>query len=388
MFGRMIGITILTILFALSIGHAEPKVTKSKLSGVATRPLPEVKTLADLEASPLVTLPAGDQVHVGVSPADPGLGPWRVVYCLVDVDSGKDGAFGDESYGDFDPLGPLLVRPAWASDCGAAVASRGRLRYDAPQNGRQLFSTLVPLCNPDREYSIDVRLIVLAPGNTQFETPRADVERDTRSPWRPMLACREPSKKDDPPVLAMRTDAVEAVPTLNGDARVLPAVNVSAPATQPAASLGTPERAIELSLEDGSLHIETGRRTMPDSFRDVFLVRWWSNGKPVTPPIAKQRNPDEAMMDEQAMTAEDARRHELKVPLKLPVDLRSAKAGDTVAVQVIYSAGGFAVMDRDTPGAAKACREHDELHSTALEFAISNRLDIVMTPELLAQSKR
>lgn len=358
---RLIAAAFVVLMFVATARSAEP--------GIA-----DVETLAELAACEPHDVGGGWTVRLGY--ADPGdeAVPWVTLYCLGD-DSGAaarvERADGPGELGD--PLGPVYY--AWAPK-GTVVRHIERLKR-VRRAGRWLFCvTLQPVAGAT------MTLTVRDAGGRVLRARDFKPRAEAGPPWRWHTFARHGRGARDAEVEMVVADGAVAARPVYGDLFFPPeAVDADAPPPPlPGATAAGEADGIKLSLE-GAAFVLAARRPMSAQMPEhLLLARWWVNGEPVAPPSAER---GAAQAQQRQAKADES--EEFKVGFGLPDHLGKLKAGDRVALQVLYSADGY---ERVNQAAAASTQQMQRLErwGRAARPLLSNRLEFELTEALLRQA--
>ena len=367
--------SVVSLAVILAMLAACRSAVSAEPAEAAAEPLaiPDVKSLADLEASPAIDVGLGWSVRLGV--ADPGEaagGPWLVLYCLVDVKPDKPRDGGAAVVGE--PIGPASYE--WAIHRPGIVEMKElkTLRMVGVRPG--LFCATLPITEKNGERV----LTVFAPGERIIA--RRSFERRTGPPrpcyWYTFAALRRTGSGD-----AERQDFVVA-----DDARAAYPLFGPAPMHPPATDgelpgAGAPGDAdgLRLSLEDGTFVIAADR-LMTYAPDELVLARWWVNDEPVVEGVREHRK-----MKDQAIQLVNTK--EMRIAFGLPDHLPALNPGDRIALQVLYAPGGHRHVL--PPGVVAAQMQKAQRMMGKDDVArplLSNRLEFELTDERLAKAGR
>lgn len=337
------------VLLLAAVAHAAP----------ATRPteLVEVKTADDLQKQPLINVPGVGDVRLGIGPMDADLGPWRIVYCLLEKEDNKEieRAHHHPPRGEEFDLGRLRIGVEWERMMVQAedITKMARLALKLPV----VHQTVIPIFNTGK-----VTISVYAPGGPVIASTTMTIDKRIDSPWQQFAMLRGEKAGDGEP------ETVVA----KADDRVVPQLETTrAWAPEKRETLGPIEPRLKLSLKDGVFTIDSGERKMIDMPDENLLARWWVNDKPATQAGLKQQQAAARAVRETSM---------LQVLFGLPDNLKAAKAGDKVTLQVMYCPEGF-----QSVGMKQAMKSHDS--PDAMGLAVSNKLEITLTDAMLKPAR-
>jgi type 1 glutamine amidotransferase len=332
-------------------------VPLARAEGPTTRPLTEVPDAAAVESQSEITLPDGGVVKLGIGPLDPELGPWRMVYCRVEKHGEKA---GKSMTGQGNPtiLGPLVMRYEWV-DNARYLMDRGRwiTVIPDPPGVPALYQAAVPLRREGR-----LRVTIETPDGVTVAVGEYDVKDRHLSSWR-AFARAVYDRQGGPDRLITSRWAAPVIPRVEG---------LSSAAVDGRTALPT----LKLSLEGDVFQIDGDGKLLAES-DDCLLARWWVNGEPRIP------NGRESQAIIQQGRKVLPPKPMLTVGFGLPVDLSDCTPGDRIGIQVMYSPGGWEYFDDVKRLELKRMTRRD-----LLPYAISNRLELAVTPELLAVARK
>ncbi len=311
-----------------------------------------------------ITLPTGEKVRLAIGPLDAELGPWRIVYCVLEEDGTANKSEHPE-VGDGESLGPLWVR-CDVKDSGSETKVEKRDRVEWGEMGIKkvlpiTYQALVPI----KPGPAVIRVATSA--KKVVAEIAVDGPKDLVTPWRPFSRDnfqRTPAGERFGPALIVSEHNAPVIPYL---AQVFDPAKKSkkVPDANPA-----PLAELKLSLKDGLFTVDAGPMKIQDD--DSLLARWWVNGKLQLPdPKARQ-----FLFEKARMVREES---VLNVGFALPNDLKNCAVADHIAVQVLYSKGGWKYFPSDRRSPSLAMRA-DEFSP---DLAISNRLEFTLTAEQL-----
>jgi len=345
-----------------------------------TRPLAEIASLDELAKQPLIALPTGEKVRIGTAPYDAEQGPWRLVYCRIEskgvpqeIGPDRAGVAARRGWPEVD-LGPLTVT-LWRRDDHEKVVDDLKRLTDARQY--VLPVTLVQVVALSQSGDITLGI------STQDHEPVAEtsftVDRGTTSPWRAFAVLDFEKAEQTPgePDALVSNDSTPVVP--DGEATAALSVAAQAQPTTRPAVLQIPQ-LLELSLEGRVFVVKTRQGKMVDMPDETLLARWWMNGKALPAgPVAK-----EGIKKADARKISDVT--EQRIAFGLPKELKSAKPGDRISLQVLYSASGYEPFAIDQLHAMDAKAVFDSAEQ--LNLAMSNRIEFEITAELLRHAAK
>jgi hypothetical protein len=335
--------------------------------------IPKISTVEQLRAQPVVHLPTGWDIRLGISMPDKEAGPYAVLYADV---QGKNPAalVQDGDAGKW--LGPLFVRTQWEERRRAELEEK---------SGRQamptgLYALAIPVHDGKCHITIDDGKSTVWDDTIPFDNVPA-------TPWQPFVGLsniKVQAVRASGRSLAVVPQFLSDQPLFNfddfsatrKDAEIL--FKKSLPLAMPldpawlapvaGAKPGTPPLALAIDGDQFTL-IAEGRR-MIDAPDEVLLARWWVNGKAILPdPSTRQK----LMEDTRKMSETDR----FAVIFNYPETL-AAKEGDTLTLQVLYAPHGYERASDDSLKLAEVISQ-----SPAMPL-LSNRLEFKLTKELLA----
>lgn len=334
----------------------------------------DVRSMEDLRALAPIRTADGWEVRLGVGDPGPDAGPYQLLYCLSRPVADQATA-GARRIKDSEPLGPL------AYNVSAAHAAR--------QRSGMMISLLRDALHGDTLHVAQVRLPEA--GEYQLRVTAADgsvvservfeVAEPRPAVWQTFAAARygAPGQR---PEYVVDDEPWAAVPSFHGaatlrppDARA-PSSTTSTTADAPRAPTPLPgmqvgEPRLRLTLEDGRFLLRAPSRELSEEVDENVLARWWVNGRPVEP---RPSGPARARQNgKQVLPLTD----QLTVAFGLPDHLGDLRAGDRVSVQLLHATMGHRPIHDQQQSLQKMVKPE------AILLRISNRLDIVITPELL-----
>jgi hypothetical protein len=350
----------------------------------------DVRTHDDLRSAPLWTLSDGSRVRVGLSNGGSAAGPWQVLYCLLERE-GKPttqpvAATQPASRGVVHQLGPLRYSVDWD---GAEVLQQIRMALQMTQTSLPIL--YVGAAALDRRGTAHLRIYgpddrLLAERELRVEKVRPMIwtrfaGRQDRRRMQQQGARREPDGVvADRPFPAMPRFGAGGAPF----AATQPTQPSRAVSALPAEIADDPAASspLQLTLEDGVFVLRTddGKAKLRSDVDETALARWWVNGQPIA--ISKHAIPKRLMLQqsEQRMLA---RSKQLDVVFGLPDFLGTLRAGDRVAVQVLWCPDGTEIMAGQHMRVQKLM---DMQRSDQWTWPVlSNRLEFVVTDDLLVQ---
>jgi hypothetical protein len=133
---------------------------------------------------------------------------------------------------------------------------------------------------------------------------------------------------------------------------------------------------LRLTREGGDFVVRS-RAAMIDWPGKLLLARWWVNGKP-----AASKPPRKAIEEARELPHQVRDVRELRVELAVPAGLGRLRAGDKLALQVMYTEGGYELVRPPSP--PQAMIRADGRHRwPAYQPMLSNRLEVVVTKAIL-----
>ena len=334
------------------------------LAAEAADAIPDVATIADLRKVPLQRLADGMEVRLGLSDGGEAAGPWRVLYCLIEKGRDEGAASGPttEPVHAVERIGPLRYRVAWGDEARQLQQHFGGMVQK--QSYPSLCAATVKL---DRKGV--ARLQVLTAGHQLVAQRELKVTEVRPAVWTEFARARW---RDETPAqgYVVLDEALPAMPRL-GQAEV----EVST--TQPAAESRLPadfhdgeESPLRLSLEKEAFVVR-GKKRIFDDAPEQMLARWWVNGKPLVP-----AGPFDSRRLRQQMRARQVRLiNEVLIDFGLPDYLGELKAGDRIAVQLIWSPLGHEpVMTRQLVQMMQRMQTRDWLWPVMIEFELTEEL--------------
>jgi hypothetical protein len=331
---------------ATSNDQAAPPTTQADFANLAP-----IQSLKDLQRQPLVQLSQGGGVRLGIGPLDPDLGPWRIVYCRVEPGSTTRPASDRRLHNGSTVLGPLQVNCVWEDEQDMIADDLVSIDFATPRSS--IFHAIVPLTRSDK-----ATIHVMQDDGRELASCTFDVPKAIPDPWRAFSKdnWNERNDKNKPAyrVDPSRAGVIPNLPEQIGDDDLL----------MPKAD------GLKLSLTDHAFHVDAGTATMQDD--DTLIARWWLNGK-------LQPSDPTAKASDRADARQVSELHTIDVAFGLPADLLSAKPGDKIAVQVLYSGAGWDYFN----GLLQA----DALRNDTTGWLLSNRLEFVLTADQLQTAK-
>jgi hypothetical protein len=343
---RFASAVVLFLLLAVSV-HAAP----------ATQPveLAEVTTTDDLQKQPAIDVPGVGKVRLGISSAEAGLGPCRVVFCLQESQDHREieRAHRREFRGEERDLGPLRVAWKWEKEVVAVedITRMARVNPKLPAT----FQTSVPLRQAGK-----VTITVYTPAGQVLASRTFDVDEAAKKTWQQFATWPEEPADAETPA------RVEPHPE-----PVVPRVESLYTATRKGDLLDLARPSLKLTLKDNLFTIDAGEQIMMDQPAENLAARWWVNGQP--------RQEAHAVKCGAAMQAAAVREtKQMKVSFGLPSNLGDFRVGDKIAVQVMYSSGGFELASDGRVHAAQAMPAEG-----GPILAVSDKLEFVVTEAMV-----
>ena len=338
----------------------------------ATQPaaIPTIRSLDDLRASPSIPASGGWQVQLGLADGGPGAGPWQLLYCLATyTHRGFPERISHSGNLPGEPLGPVFYRFTSAKPHTDSLSRASLSSMKLPAQDL-LFCDAIPV-NQAGEYE----LAVLTPQAHILARRTITVPADAPCYWHIFAA----SRGDGPPeflaggrgAAILAFDGLAHLPLVS---RLKPEglLPGQIPVLAPPPQAEQMRHPLKLSLDNARAFRISSVIPMNDDVELSFLARWWINDAPLpadttyTPMIQRAR---------QFRTAND-----IDVGFGLPPGAKDVRAGDRVSLQLLYSPAGW----RPPFGAPmlRAARTA----GTNLPL-LSNRLDFVVTPAMLAEAR-
>ena len=356
----------------------------------------EVRTLEELRQAEAHRLANGWEVRLGLGEPGDEAGPSRLLYCMAKyVGEGEPriafkGAFRGRLLGpvfftlaeDEHARGQMAMQATAPAEAlyGAVLATAWRGNYVVRvrgQEGKVVCRRLIKV--------VDERPCYWA----QFATGRRRLVRKGAAPWvvRRRVAAAMPTFPQAAPLVLLRDGQI----ALHGGPRGGMPLPGRIPPGEPWASFltnpevwarkkGEPAHPLQLTLEDDAFVVRSWFRlvTWPDL---RLLARWWVEGKPVVPPRTDR-------IEATSLGRAIAYGRVMKVAFALPDYLGELGVGDRVGLQVLYSPGMVRQLPRTRP-AGELLRAVEPAHAAAANVPLlSNRLDLVLTRDLLEWQKR
>ena len=350
--------------------------------------LPVVVSMDDLRKVKPIDIGHDWTVRLGVSAADsddadsrPPAEPWFLVYCLAEHKGPeREAALPLPAAPGGEPVGPVSVHVDWIEQEGRRAAVQRVLQ--APQSFPREACFVYAVAAP---WKGRPRVKVDGPDGKPIATATIDIPKPRRTYWQQFarLARRDEVGADvntlvlDRPLAATPRFGAAGRSGLHGDANALGA---GADRDIELPSPGGRTDGLRLSLEAGVFTVQCDRKLVdwPD---EHLLARWWVNDRAVHAiPVAD----DEAFIA-QARARMVGHRNRVAVAFGLPDHAGLLKPGDRVALQLLYAPGGHdALPDTPLPQQAQRMRAlHEKGSALADELLLSNRLEFVMTEDLL-----
>jgi len=288
------------------------------LGGCGVERVPVVRTLAELEASPVVMVD-GEKIHLGIEAERCALGSGVLLYCVP-----VGGSYGKETSG-----------REWENQLGPV---RVELSYPGVPEIRREFDFVVQCfedvdnpvlfvlgVRPRREGVCTIRISALAGELVAQRTIR--VPKREASPWMGFnaLALRDA----DGLLRRYELAGSRGVPQYDGK---LPRSKV---AVLPRLWPQQTDPELKVSMEHGVIHVWSKPWVYNDL--DSWLIRWWINGKPVMHDIpgSKKIATCRDIMGSMRSPKEFAFR------LEAVVKTLGAEPGDVVEFQLMYCPDGI-----------------------------------------------
>ena len=304
-------------------------VSPSRAAEPQPPPIPVVRTLDDLRKLAPVRLPDGQEVRVGITESAADGAPWRLVYCLpVDPTVPPNNPDGDpEGW-----LGPVTIRMIGGPP---SIEVTGSIEKAAPARpaGETFYCIAVPT---SAKGTFQVEVLVNEAGQKAeprvlFRSP-LEVSEAPTCLWH-RFAMVDP-KVETNSIVGTRPTA--ARPRFSGmvehtwpaDAKgglALDGLDPRHPLT-----LG-----LDLSIAEPKLTIRCDENLI-NFPREHLLARWWVNDKPIAAAAAES---DAKANQPNGWTISNSR--EMNVTFALPQTLGELKAGDRVALQLMYCPAGI-----------------------------------------------
>jgi hypothetical protein len=321
------------------------------------RSIADVAGPGDLEKTVPISLASGWVVRVGLADAAPDR-PWRLLYCRSDyAGKGAPPAIHHDSVKG-EVLGPVQLEVAWNHPQRTVADKLKRL---GPIPTPHLYLYCVPIA---LAWKGECTIRLWGADGALLARRVLTVEQAPTWYWQEFARLRRsgPDQKQD----CIVSDQVHA------------AAPVGFAAVE--AEAMTPEHApLSLSLDNGAFHLR-GDKPLTDWPDYCLLARWWVNDKPVEP----QRSDRQRLI---SLGRGVASARDLYIAFGLPDDLGPLKAGDHIALQVLYAPGGYTWIVKSTPHSPwpllQAQFEGSAPHPAPL---LSNRLEFVLTAEQLRQA--
>jgi hypothetical protein len=309
---------LMVIVFWMSLpAGAEPEAP----------PIPIVKTLAELRGLPSVKLSSGQRVRIGITESAAEGSPWRLVYCLpVDLKAPPVNPDGDPE----ERLGPVIVRVV--RDKAVAEITGSVQARELQQHERESFyCTAVPVFN---EGTFHVEVLEKL-GKTDEKAPpifrsTIEVKSGVACHWHRFAErAGEAYAVTAKPTAARPRYSGMVAHEWPGDAKddlVVHGLDVEHPL----------ELSLDQSVAEPKLIVKCAV-DMIDSPNEHMLACWWVNGKPVNATPANVKAAQQ--LQQNGWRIHFAK--EMELVLTLPRTLGPLKAGDKVALRLMYSPAGI-----------------------------------------------
>lgn len=363
------------------------------MAGEAAREIPDVKTVNQLVEAQPHGLSGGYEVRLGIGEPGAEAGPWVLLYCYAKrVEEASQPRPRSKNRPPGERLGPVFYGVEGPGG-GVPLKHKGREEPILPRE--DLFCSVVPMAWPGA-YTIRVR----SEEGKLLAVRRFDVPKPRPCLWQQFVCAREGPTKDDPLYVAGGPGFAAAPALIGTDGLWGPNSHdtvrldwfpngLPLPATVPAVwpwrgrldwALSRPEEQLfplKLRIEAGQF-VVGGGHTLPDWSDYQLLSRWWVNGKPVEP----------AQIDEIPAPGRRTTMHggNLKIGFGWPASLRNVQVGDRLGLQVLFSPEMFHPILKDEEGPRLDCSL--SLRGTPRMPLLSNRLDFIVTPELMAARQK
>jgi len=358
--------------------------------GVATDilTLSDVRTLADLtQCKELKVDDTPWRVRIGLGDGGDEAGPWKLVYCLASYAADGDATLSHEGQTPDLMLGPVFVEVLGDDDTKLGQP-RGMSAMQRTLPGRKcLFAAVVPTA-----WEGTYRLRIRSPSGQLLAERRLKVTDPPPCYWAEFAIKQDRDAARGEPAWAVSFDPAAARPAC-GNVQPLFVFDhrkfacdferLELPGTIPLphqwssifgiqwgpVKLGeAPPPLLRLSQAAGVLTIDSDVKIV--TWADLHLLaRWWVNGEPVLPP-----RPDGVSMI--GLARRVAYGNRMRVSLALPDMLGEVKAGDRVALQVLYVPGGSVQLPRNRMSGEMALGLSAPAGPAASVPLLSNRLEL------------